>query len=421
MRGLARYGLVWRIPGAPTILTVGIVARLGVGMTPLALLLLVEQTTGRYAAAGLVGGVYALVGAAFSPAVGRFADRVGPAPVLLVTAVAHPLALTLLLLTARRGSGPLWVMCVAAGAAGATYPPLSAAIRRAWNDLTAYGTGRHDLRATALAAETSLFELVFVVGPLLVAGFVIFAGPASAIIAAAVVTLVGTVVMARNPVLRDWQPHPGHVHTRGLGPLRAPGFAVLLACVAGLGTAFGAAGVAVPAYANTHGGGDALGGVLLGVWGLGSAIGGIWYGTRRPAMALSRQFAWWLGGVAGSFAVLAVMPSPVSFGLAAAVGGAAIAPALTVGNNLVGRIAPGSMLNEAYTWIVTVSVAASAAGGSVAGLIVDQPGGVPWGFLFAAAALTLATGVAALPNGPIARADSSATDRHQHTLATEPA
>ena len=59
-------------------------------------------------------------------------------------------------------------------------------------------------------------------------------------------------------------------------------------------------------------------------------------------------------------------------------------------NNLVGRIAPAAMLNEAYTWVVTVSVAGSAAGGAVAGAIVDQPGGLPWAFVFAAGVLAVA-------------------------------
>ena len=64
-------------------------------------------------------------------------------------------------------------------------------------------------------------------------------------------------------------------------------------------------------------------------------------------------------------------------------GGAAIAPALTLETNLVGRITPAGMLNEAYTWVVTVAVAFNAAGGAVAGVIVDRAGGVPVAFLFA--------------------------------------
>ena len=121
--------------------------------------------------------------------------------------------------------------------------------------------------------------------------------------------------------------------------------------------------------------------------------------------------------MAASFLVLAVMPNPLALGIALVVGGATIAPALTVENNLVGRIAPAAMLNEAYTWVVTVSVAGSAAGGAVAGAIVDQPGGLPWAFVFAAAVLTVAALVAAVPAGPMARADQRAAERLRLAMA----
>ncbi len=138
MAALRQYLGVWRIPGAPMLLVTGIIGRLGIGMTPLALLLVVEQVTGRYALAAVAGGIYALAGAALSPVAGRIADRVGPTPVLLATAVAHPLALRGLLLASRAG---VPTRCPPStwppGVAGATYPPLTAAIRGAWNELTA--------------------------------------------------------------------------------------------------------------------------------------------------------------------------------------------------------------------------------------------------------------------------------------------
>lgn len=419
MTALRQYLGVWQMPGGKVLLAVGIFARLGIGMTPLALLLLVEQATGRYAAAGLAGGVYALAGAALSPIAGRVADRIGPAPILLGTAVAHPLALVALLFASRGGAPAMPLIVAASAVAGATYPPLTAAIRRAWTDMTEVGSGQHGLRPAAMAAETSLFELVFVLGPLLVAALIVATGdPASALISAAVATFVGTVWIARLPVMRLWTRQAGGEATRGLGPLRVGGFPALLVCVSALGIAFGAAGVIVPAYAGQHGGGDSLGGVLLGIWGVGSAVGGIWFGTRRPAMALPKQFAWLLGGVAASFLVLAFMPSPLYLGIALVIGGATIAPALTVETNLVGRIAPAAMLNEAYTWVVTVSVAGSAVGGAVAGTIVDRPGGLPWAFVFAAGVLTFAALVAAPPSGPMARADERAADRMRRALAT---
>ncbi|MGI5211930.1 MFS transporter [Plantactinospora sp. CA-290183] len=421
MAALRQYLGVWRIPGAPLLLVAGIVGRLGIGMTPLALLLVVEQVTGRYALAAVAGGVYALAGAALSPIAGRIADRLGPSPVLLLTAVAHPVALIGLLFASRAGEDALLVILAASALAGATYPPLTAAIRGAWNDLTDPASGRYALRNTALAAETSLFELVFVLGPVLVAAFVLFADAAAALIGAAVVTLVGTVPVALGRVMRGWRSHPRDSHAKGLGPLRVGGFPALLFCVAGLGIAFGAAGVAVPAYASAHdvGNPESVAGVLLAMWGTGSAIGGIWFGTRHPARNAARQFAQLLGLLAATFVVFALMPNPVALGIALVVGGATIAPALTLENTMVGRIAPTSMLNEAYTWVVTVAVAASAGGGAVAGVLADQVG-VPWAFVFAGVAVAGAAAVAALPTGSIARAEALAEVRMERALATEP-
>ena len=69
------------------------------------------------------------------------------------------------------------------------------------------------------------------------------------------------------------------------------------------------------------------------------------------------------------------MPTPLALGIALVVGGATIAPALTLENTLVGRIAPAAMLNEAYTWVVTVAVAASAVGGAGGGPDLVDAGG----------------------------------------------
>lgn len=146
-------------------------------------------------------------------------------------------------------------------------------------------------------------------------------------------------------------------------------------------------------------------------------FGGVWFGTRRIQAALSRQLGWLLGGVAASLAILAVMPGPAALGIALTLGGATIAPALTVENSLVGRIVPGGMMNEAYTWVVTVSVAASSVGGSLTGVIVDRPGGVPWAFLLAGAFVAVGAVVAGRRRGAVSRADAQASHRVEDMLA----
>jgi len=210
-------------------------------------------------------------------------------------------------------------------------------------------------------------------------------------------------------VLRDRESHPEQHRARGWGPLRVLGFAPLLVCVGGLGTSFGIVGVAVPAYAAGHAVArpESVAGILLGIWGVGSALGGFGYGVRTVAGSMARDLGWLLAAAAASLAVLAALPTVVSLGIVLFLGGVTIAPALIAQSTLVDRITPAAMHTEAYTWSVTTSVAFSALGGAVAGLLVDH-GGVAVAFLVAGAAVGVGALVAAWPTGAVARADALA-------------
>jgi predicted MFS family arabinose efflux permease len=398
---VGRYRAVWQIPSAPTLLVIGVLARLGTGMTPLALLLLVADATGRYAAGGLAAGAYALAGAVANPLVARLADRLGPARVLLRTAPAHAVALAGAALVR-----PLPLILVLSTVAGATYPPLTGAIRGAWTYLTPEG---HPIRSAALAAETSLFEVVHVAGPLLVAALAeLTGGHAAALAVAAAVTAAGAARISRLPVMRAC---PSRSRP---GALRTPGFVALLLCVGLLGAGFGMVTVGVPAAT-----GGTPGAVLLGLWSVGSIAGGVWFGTRRAARLVTCRYAVFLAVIAAGFLALSAMPGPAALAAVLITGGVAIAPALTCENDLVSRIAPAAARNEAYTWATTVALGCSAAGGAVAGVIVDQPGGPRWAFVLAGGLVALAAGTAALPRGPLRRTATRGGDRY--ALAAGPA
>jgi MFS family permease len=397
-----RYAAVLRLPGARVLLVFGVLARLGMGVTPLALLLLVADATGRYAPAAVAGGLYALANAVLAPLIGRLADRIGPSPVLIATALAHPLALVGLVLLAGHvpAHGTPVGVWAAATLAGATYPPTSAAIRGAWNHLTGHDP---ELFANAFALETSLFEVVFVVGPLLVAAFLAFSDARVAILASAAATGVFSIVVARGRVMRGLAGHPQHARAKGLGPLRVPGFIALACCAMGLGAAFGIVSIAVPAYA-THAhlpDPGSVAGVLLGVWGAGSAVGGILFGLRRPSGTLVGQLVLLATAMAVSVAVLAAAPSAVALGAILVLGGFTIAPTLTVQNSLVGIVTPRQMHTEAYTWMVTLSIASSAAASALVGPLVDPPGGERWAFVIAG--LCAAAGAAVVARSALAR------------------
>jgi MFS family permease len=403
--GLRQYAAVWRLPGGKTLLVAGVLGRLPVGMAPLALVLLVEQNTGSYAPAGAATAFYALANAVLGPLLGRFADRIGPVRVLLATAVAYPLAVTAVL-AAVLADARIWLIWLASALLGACLPPLTATVRSVWANLTQPPADR--LREPALALETTAFEVVFVVGPMLVGGLAAIASPVAAFVAAALLAAGGTAAVALGQATRAWRPHPDRQPVRGLGPAVAPGMPLLLAVAAGITFAFGIVGVAVPAFAGAHAPAsqaETVAGLLLGIWGVGSVAGGVWFGTRRFAVPLPTQWAVALFAVAAGMAVLAVVPSVPVMVVALLLGGCTLAPALTVENALVARIAPPGMVNEAYTWVATIAFAASAVGAAVAGVTVDLPGGVPVAFGVAGVSTAFGAAVAAWPRTALRRAE----------------
>ncbi|MDQ1652786.1 MAG: hypothetical protein QOI35_1986, partial [Cryptosporangiaceae bacterium] len=398
--GLRRYGAVWRLPGAPTLVVAGVLGRLSTGMAPLALVLLLAQVTGSYALAGLASALFGLANAVGGPALGRLADRHGPTPVLLASGVVYPLATGAVLAAAylRAPAGAVLATCALLGL---VMPPLTATLRSVWTDIT---TGaRSALRSPALSLETTVFEVVFVVGPMLVGILAALLSPSAALAAAGLLTAGGTLTVALGEATRASRPHPDRVRARGLGPLLAPGMPMLMAVTGSVTFAFGVVGVTVPAFAAEHLGhaSSAPAGVLLGLWGVGSVTGGLWFGTRHFRASLPAQWAVTLSLVALGMASLAIAWSVPVLAVAMLLSGCTLAPSLTVENALVSRIAPAGQVNEAYTWLVTVAVALAALGSSVAGLIVDEPGGVRWAFGLAATTTAMAAGIAAIPRSPL--------------------
>jgi MFS family permease len=79
----ARYRAFLAVPGNARLLMSAIAGRLPLGMTSLAILLLVRLEAGSFALAGIAVGAFTLSSAATTPAQGRWVDRVGGPRVLI--------------------------------------------------------------------------------------------------------------------------------------------------------------------------------------------------------------------------------------------------------------------------------------------------------------------------------------------------
>ena len=381
---LARYSAVLRGQGTAVPLIASVVGRLSLGMTGFGLLLLVRETTGSYASAGLVAGTYALSFGVFGPSRARAADRKGPVRALLLTAVLYPLALALLVALAV-GGAPTWALLVPAVLGGAAVPPHGPVMRALWGQLL-----EGPARATAYSLESVVVELCFVLGPLLTALLASTVHPGAAVLVASALGLLGALWLASTPAVRAVQPHPDAGTSSRAGPLRSPAVRALLLTVAGIGLGFGAVEVALPAYVESRNGQPAQAGILLAVWSVGSIVGGLVYGGLHLTTPHRRQLPVLVGALAVGGALPLLAGGPFAMGLALFLYGLTIAPFSACNSVLLGEAAPPGTTTEAFAWNSSMIFGGAALGSALAGVLVERSGAV------AALAVTAAAGLLAL-------------------------
>jgi MFS family permease len=382
------YLTVWRLPSAPVLLLAGFAGRLPSAMVPLALLLMVQQQTGSYAVAGLASATLGIASAVMAPVLGRLADRRGPRPILFAQAAAYPLLLALLVAVSLGDAADV-VVVAAAALAGTATPLVSGTVRALWSRVDVR------VRPTAYALDATATELVFVVGPSLVAALAVFVSAPAAVAVAGLLGVVGALGIATSVATRAYLPVVGARGSR-FSTVLTPGMPRLLLSGAALMLGFGALEVAIPAFADSVGS-PGLSGLLLALWALGSVAGGLWFGARVLSTSLPRQYRLLLLGVTIGLAPLAWISSPWALGVLLFLGGTAIAPTLTVQNTLVGSMAPVHATTEAFTWLSTITVGASAIGAALGGALIEGPAGVPGSLVLATLGAALAVIVTLVP------------------------
>jgi MFS family permease len=140
-----------------------------------------------------------------------------------------------------------------------------------------------------------------------------------------------------------------------------------------VGLAFGILEITITAFATGEGHPE-LAGVLLTLWAVASATGGLIYGARPRRGSASDTHLRVALALPVGLAPLVLATSPAVMALLVLPAGIFIAPLLATRNELAGMVAPPGTETEAYTWPLTAIVAGIAGGAALAGVIVDAAG-----------------------------------------------
>jgi MFS family permease len=427
-RPASPYLEILRLPGALAFSAAGFIARMPMSMFSLGTVLLIATLTGRYGLAGLVAAAGSVGYALGAPQFARLSDRFGQDRVLRPQAAVFAVTTVAFMVLAELRA-PLAAVITLGALAGATMPSMGSMVRARWSVLLA-GTDRMH---TAFSLESVADEFIFVVGPALVTLLATDVYPASGVATAMVLCVTGTLLFAAQrrtqPPLRPraavaWAapssgkaaaqappfPFPGAAPA---GPARGrasawavvPGLVTLVPVYWCLGAMFATVDLGTVAF-NAERGHVTAAGAVLGVYALGSAVGGLWYGSRHWHAPLERRFVITLGCAVAGVATFWFQPGLASLFAVIFVAGLAISPTLIAGYGLIERQSPPERRTEGMTWLSSAISVGVATGSPLAGHLIDAYG-ARGGYLFAAGCglAAAATGLAGLgrlrlPAGP---------------------
>ena len=383
-------------PGALRLFACSILARLPLAMLSIGWLVHVEHLTGSFAAAGAVAGTLAVAQGVGGPLLGRLADRRGQTAVLCGSALVAGAALAAGAVIPA--DAPLGALLAVAALLGASTPPVGACMRTL---LPAMISDPAALRR-AYTIDAAAVELTWASGPplVLLAGAVWSTGAALA--AAGAVLAVATLAFAAFPASRAWRPDPAAARPAG-GALRSPGMRTLVVVLAGTGVLFGSFEVAVASAAEAlHE--TAAAGWLLGLWGLGSLIGGVAAARAGGAARTGSGLALLLCALAAGHVLLAaVAGSLLALAAVTVLAGTMIAPTLATPLAMVEDIAPAGTATEAFAWLATAIAVGTSVGAAGAGSVAEAAGPAAT-FVLAGGAAAVAAVVAALRAGTLTAA-----------------
>ncbi|MDX2938770.1 MFS transporter [Streptomyces ipomoeae] len=366
------------VPRLRGLLLLSLLARIHMSVLPVALPFLVSGWTGSYASAGVLSGAMAVGQAAAGPVRGRLADRGAATRVLLVAGVGYAVGLGLLIALAELLPSELWPVAVAVTfCTGIMLPPVSQIARSIWPRLV-----QDERREALYTLDSTGYELIATVGPLLATALVTVSSGAVAVAVCAVLATGGAAtfgLVLRAAGLGRAEPRAGAgsgepADQRSL--LRDFTFLRAILVPFFLMAALFSVNLSLVAWGRDHGRSEATG-VLIALFSLGGVIGGL-VSIGRARRRNGGRIA---VGLAAGLAVLALLLPPFSdhtplwiLILVTVVTGTTVAPSLGTGNARIGELTSPARRAEAFGWLATASTTGAALMLPLTGWLLDRHG-----------------------------------------------
>ncbi|MDR2379234.1 MAG: MFS transporter [Bifidobacteriaceae bacterium] len=400
-----------KIPGAAAFCGAALLARAGGSMMGIGTVMMVS---GIYKSYGLAGGISAanVVAWAVGTAIlSNLVDRHGQRRVMLPAALISAGTLAVMVVMGAMRV-PAWMLFVPAMVSGATGGAPGAMVRARWNLVVHNARELH----TAFSLESTLDELCFVIGPVAATFLATQVAPSAGLVAPVILGAVGALWfyslrsteppvpnIRRSRAAKAGEGEADHAVRPGAGRLIVlfPGVAAVAGVTVMVGALFGACDVTVVA-ATEEWGVKHLSGAVLGAISLGSAAGGLAYGTRSWVMSVARRWVICLGLLSLACVAVLFASDPLFLSVVGLVAGLTIAPTMINLNALMQSLVPTQRLTEGLAWVGTALGLGVSVGASLAGQLIDKVG-YQSGFAAMAIAGFVATGLALASARSVAR------------------
>ncbi|TDD29616.1 MFS transporter, partial [Nonomuraea terrae] len=376
------YRRLLKIPGVPTLLLVGLLARVPTTATGMALTLHVAVVMGLdFIPAGAITAASTIGNAIGSPLMGRMVDKYGLRPVLIITTIAQAV------FWSCAWSLPYWALVVTAVLAGLLALPVFSVTRQCLVALVPV-----EQRRTGFALDSMLVEVSYMVGPALASVGIVTLGSGVTFLGIGVgLTVAGLGLILLNPPTRSAEELGEQGQRVPRRQWLTPSFVALLGTTAAATFVLTASELSLIATME-HAGETAWVGLAVAVWCVYSLVGGFVYG------GLSRGFSPLL--LIGAMGLLTIPVGLVDGGwqwvvLALLPAGLVCAPSLSSTVDVLSRWVPSVARGEAMGLHGTALLIGGAISAPIAGAVIDSMG-PSWAFAVAGLVAVLMV-LAALP------------------------